>query len=81
MNTKTVKFQSFPEIIKFQNQISNIVNSEGTPMFTTAPDYKTKTVTITQTRENKNWLQWLNNLPTDKYFTLGQYFIIQVKEA
>ena len=81
MNTQTVKFQSFTEIIKFQKQISAIVNSEGIPMFTTSPNFKTKTIIIIQIRENKNWLQWLNSLPTDKYFTLGQYNTIQVQEA
>jgi hypothetical protein len=79
--TKTVKFQTFPEMIKFQNQVSKIVNSVGTPMFTTTPNFTTKTINITQLRESKIWIQWLNKLPTDKYFTLGLYGEIQLKGA
>jgi hypothetical protein len=79
--TKTVKFQTYPEMIKFQTQVSNFVNSEGTPIATVKLDFPTKTATVQLNRETKSWIQWFNNLPTDKYFTLGLYGEIQLKGA
>jgi hypothetical protein len=75
--TKTVKFQTFPEMIKFQNTIKNhAINSMGQPIVTVTLDFPKKTATVS----SQKWADWVQKLPTDgNTFTLDQYCGIQTK--
>ena len=79
--TKTVKFQTFPEMIKFQKTIQHhAINSEGQAIVTVALNFPTKTATVSS--EKKSWMKWIQKLPVDgSSFTLGQYCEIQLKGA
>jgi hypothetical protein len=64
--TKTVKFENFPEMIAYEKKVKNITYNDTLPPFEVEKmDYKTKTITLKLNRTHGSWVKWFETETKD----------------